>query len=484
METAPLVKSSFKWSNELKSIASISMKIGFANILELIPQFAATAFIGRLDNATQLLAGCGIATQFAAITGTEIAWGFCSALFTLAPQCLGANKKEFLAIYWQRCCYICLWVLIICTVIQLYAADILIAIGLPIELYPIINAYCRALIPFIWGMAVLTSLQRIAQTVDLNTELFWVVVVGAAASIPMNYLFVFYCDLGYIGTALTIDVTMWLDVICCIMVMLKRGYGFIFIMQPLSVIAEYDGIKEYLALAIPGLFQQGLAWWLNEVNIVLCGFIHNPSLAVAVTVVCTNLNMIFAMISVGIGNGVNIRLGFHIGTGNVGYAKVVATIGLVMDLCVLALMVIILVVFRHQLTSLWTDNESIISIGSSLTILVAIYQCAFNAFRVLSGVYSGLGYQRIAAIAMFTCQYVIAFTLVLFLLFYFKWRSYTLLGVYTVWGGSIFGLSVTSIVIFLLLIFKINWNNAVCDARIRINKASQASYGAACSSVN
>eukprot|EP01083_Nonionella_stella_P153297 492385_1 len=176
--TTSLLESSFKWSDEFKSIASISIKIGLANILELMPQFAATAFIGRLDNATQLLAGCGIATQFAAITGTVIAWGFCSALFTLAPQCLGAGKKQFLAIYWQRCCYVCVWVLILSTVVQLFGADILIAIGLPLDLYPIINSYCKALIPFIWGMALLTSLQRIGQTVDLNTELFWVVVVG------------------------------------------------------------------------------------------------------------------------------------------------------------------------------------------------------------------------------------------------------------------------------------------------------------------
>ena len=62
-----------------------------------------------------------------------------SALYTLVPQAIGANKNELLRIYIQRSIFINLCLFLPLTIIQFYASKILISVGEPQSLYYIIE---------------------------------------------------------------------------------------------------------------------------------------------------------------------------------------------------------------------------------------------------------------------------------------------------------------------------------------------------------
>lgn len=135
------------------------------------------------------------------IIGLSIPWGMNSALYTLVPQALGANKRQLLRIYIQRAICVNILLFIPLTILQFYASNILVALGEPASVESIIHKYCIYSLPYIYFNALNTAVRRVAQASNLNSELFYVSLFCCLICWPVNTLFVDYLNMGYIGTA-------------------------------------------------------------------------------------------------------------------------------------------------------------------------------------------------------------------------------------------------------------------------------------------
>eukprot|EP01084_Bolivina_argentea_P196833 337399_1 len=135
--------------------------------LQLLYQFGspviAMIFVGQLPDSAVYLSGVGLSRTFVNVTGTAMAWGFTTSLFTLLPQSIGAGHSTYSSLHIQRAFYVVTIVSCILSIPQFFAGDIMIAIGQPASLRPIINTYCRYFIPYIFLTGYGAILSRLGQ---------------------------------------------------------------------------------------------------------------------------------------------------------------------------------------------------------------------------------------------------------------------------------------------------------------------------------
>ena len=72
-------------------------------------------------------------------------------------------------------------------------------------------------------------------------------------------------------------------------IVVRAGYGFVFKPLPLSQVLTWKGVSQYISLAIPGLFQNAFEWIIQEVAVILAGYVTNSTIALSATVILANL---------------------------------------------------------------------------------------------------------------------------------------------------------------------------------------------------
>merc|ERR1712228_807183 len=274
---SPIASKSFisaiTFGDELKLTFQRCMMISLQMLCELGTMVVSIIFVGQLPNSALYLAGVGFARTFVNVTGTAMAWGFTTSLFTLLPQSIGAGHTTHAAIHIQRSFYIVTIISCMLAIPQFFAGDIIVAIGQPKELQSIVNTYSRLLIPYIFLNAYGAILLRLIQTLDMNKALTWCALLMIASCLPLTWFFMFYLECGYYGAAIAQCISMAIFVISQLYLLIHRGYGYLFVCLPFSTIFKSKGIYQYLALAIPGLFQNAFEWIIEEAAVILAGYV-------------------------------------------------------------------------------------------------------------------------------------------------------------------------------------------------------------------
>ena len=211
---------------------------------------------------------------------------------------------------------------------------------------------------------------------------------------------------------------------------------------------------------------------MGELVCILAGFVRNPYVSVSATVSCYSMFEILLMFSVGLANSVNIRVGKYIGFGSVYYAKRVCKIAVLLDVIILTVISVVCILFKDDLPKIYSNDEDVIIMASKLMYFVVVILIGFSSFRVLSGVFQGLGYPEIVAIIMFVTQDVVGLGLTLVLLFAVGLRSYMEYGLYVIWSCTSLGYYLGGIIVGFVLFWrrKSIWIDATNDSKSRIGK--------------
>ena len=89
------------------------------------PPVLAMIFVGQLPDRAKYLSAVGLSRTFVNVTGTAMAWGFTTSLFTLLPQSIGAGQTRLASIYMQRAFYVATIVSSLVSIIQFFAGTII-----------------------------------------------------------------------------------------------------------------------------------------------------------------------------------------------------------------------------------------------------------------------------------------------------------------------------------------------------------------------
>eukprot|EP01083_Nonionella_stella_P067957 180094_1 len=457
-------------SSEIQIIASTFLRITVQNLSPQIPLLISTFFIGHLPNAPVLIAGAGLAIAFTEVTGTAVAMGMSSAISTLVPQAIGAKKDRLIAIYFQRAFYVCMFTLIPVGILQWYGGDIMCAIGQPQETCAIISNYCKFLIIYIQFFCLISLLSRIGQALDFNTELFFCSAFCAVLSVPLNVLFVYTLDGGYLGTAVTVAICTILAALLIFCTLIYRGYSFIFKPLPFRVVFTWKGmVTEYLGLSIPVLFQIALPFWFYDLCLLLSGYVKDPDLTLSAGTIIGSILVCMSLIAEALYLTIAMRVGSYIGAGNVDNAK--RSIGCAFIVYgVYALIIgVVLVLFQERIPYLYTNNDDTAKAVTDCMYIVVFRGIVYGIYVNVAAVYLGLGKPMYPACVMLFTQWMLSLSLMFCLLYELDFTKDTLYGMYVIWGTpAVVGYVVGAVVLSWCLAFRMDWKIALDESKARI----------------
>eukprot|EP01083_Nonionella_stella_P107661 312062_1 len=354
------------------------------------------------------------------------------------------------------------------SIIRSITGEIMVAIGQPAELKPIVETYCRLLIPYIFICSYDAILVRLIQALDMNISLAICAVLMFASCPLITWFLMYYLDYGWQGTAIAQSVVMLLFFFIMLVLLIYKGYGFIFIPLPFTTVWSLKGIYNYLALALPGLCQNMFEFIIQEAAIVLSGYVASPTTALSATVILNNLFLVVISFSLATCSATNIRVGKYIGKGSIIYAKRAAVGGLMIAALIMSIGSLVLMCGVHVLPRIYTDNVDTIRLTSKIMWILVVFSCGCLMLQTLGGIYRGLGLQKIAAIVVSVSYTLIALPCSIVLLFSFDMRRDLVYGTAIIWGGLAFGNVLGAIVEIIYLWCFGDWKAAVRHANMRI----------------
>ena len=203
----------------------------------------------------------------------------------------------------------------------------------------------------------------------------------------------------------------------CVIYLIYLGYGYIFIPRSFAVVCNKRGIKEYLRLTLPGLFQGSLEWWIFEIALIFSGFVKNPDIVIASTTVIANINLLCLSLALGASNAISIRVGKYIGYGSIYYAQRASLIGFLIGFIACFIVGVFAFFLRHEIPKFWIYDKSTIELASKLIIFFVFLQLSASIVQSFVGIYRSLGIQRLAAVFVIVSYYIVALPLAGILLF-------------------------------------------------------------------
>jgi len=367
---------------------------------------------------------------------------------------------------------------------------LLIALGQPDDLSVMTETYLRILTPGLWSYSINWTLTAWLQAIEMADVPPWAALVGGLLHVPFNLFFIRICGWGWLGVgAATVmfqvvqPTMMFLYLFCT-----KRGHDRLleqlgakgigrtelsFGAELYAAVSSPWGIYQYLELAIPGLLVVS-EWWASEVAIFLSGRLQpNPEFALSAMAIYQSINSACFMLPVGVSVGGSTRVGNLLGANDPSGAGLASgvCIGAAATLSCVAACFLYLVPHSY-LPSLFSTDEEVIRETSSTITLLSVYVFADGIQVALNGIIKGCGKQCITVPIVLTAYWLVGLPLA----YYFSFvkhegimcqESY-FCGIVGLVGGMTAGTWVHFILLFITIIFTINWEKEAKNAQDRL----------------
>jgi len=200
-------------------------------------------------------------------------------------------------------------------------------------------------------------------------------------------------------------------------------------------------IKKILSLGLPSGIQYFFEIGAFTFAVIMIGWLGTDQLAAHQ--IAINLASISFMIVLGLSMAGGIRVGNAVGERNITRVRRSGFTAIFLALCVMTVSGLIFIIFRNYLPTLYIDNETVISIASSLLIIAALFQLSDGTQAVGIGILRGLTDVKIPTAITFLAYWVVGLPTGYLLAFNFG------LDVQGVWIGLLAGLTTSAILLTL-----------------------------------
>ncbi|XP_028757353.1 protein DETOXIFICATION 27-like [Neltuma alba] len=436
----------------------------FARISSFTMNVVTQAFAGHLGEVP--LAAISIANTVIVGFNFGLLLGMASALETLCGQAFGAGRHRMLGIFMQRswivlflCCFLLLPVYV-------FAAPILKLLGQSEDVAEESGIVALWLIPLHFSFAFQFPLQRFLQSQLKAGVVAWVSLVGLVVNVVTSWLFVYVLDFGVVGAAIALDISWW--------VLVVGMYGYVVCGGcPLTwtgySIEAFSGLWEYLKLSVASGVMLCLENWYYRILILMTGYLKNATIAVDALSICMTINGWELMVPLAFFAGAGVRVANELGSGNGKAAKFAMQVSVTESSVIGLFFCVIIIVFHHQLASIFTSVSDVLQAVDHIAYLLAITILLNSVQPVLSGVAVGSGWQATVAYVNVGCYYVIGLPLGFLLGWAFK------LGVQGIWGGMIFGGTAIQTLVLFIITARCDWDKEADKANARVNNWSSSS---------
>ena len=165
--------------------------------------------------------------------------------------------------------------------------------------------------------------------------------------------------------------------------------------------------------------------------------------------IALNMAGVAFMVPLGLGSAGAVRVGHAVGAGDRARASAAGWTAILLGTCFMVVAASTFVFLPRQLIALFTTDPSVLSVGTSLLILAAIFQLFDGIQGVITGTLRGLGDTRTAMNVNLVAHWLLGLPTSYLLCFVLGW------GVWGLWIGLSLGLIVTGVILFFVWVRKI-----------------------------
>jgi MATE family multidrug resistance protein len=463
---------------ELWHLITISSPLVISNVANALLGSIDVAFVGHLGQIELAASALGNAYF---ISLSLVIVGILSAQDTLVSQAEGMKNERTKNIILLRSFFITFIVSIPLLILFMISDRVLLLIGQESETVKLAATFVRLLSIGFPAFVVNNILNRylIAQSRVLFPMLCGVFSCGV--NVLFNSMFVIgigYKGFGFTGAPIATALTQYFMCVLLIIYTLHLEYKKRKEMSNkidnvsdtipssclslLGTIFQRTGIIEYVKLAGPGMLHVCLESWCFTATAFFVGMFGSPQYLAAHTIILSFTNILFN-IPLSLGIACSVRVGTCLGSQIPRNAKVCAVLSFLVGVLIMCLNAIQMALLRKYEVSIFTNDNEVIALASSVLPINAVFQIFDGAQTCLSGVLRGTGKQKIGAILIFICFYVIGLPLGLILAFPAH------LKLYGIWLGvavSVFSLAIMELI---YLAMRVDFNEQVALALARVS---------------
>ncbi|ROW05328.1 hypothetical protein VSDG_00097 [Cytospora chrysosperma] len=424
------------WQREAKTIAVYSRSLVITFLLQYSINVASIFAVGHIG---KIELGAGLATS----------------LDTLCAQAYGSGHKHLVGLQIQRmvCFLMALFVPLI--VLWMYSTEILATMIPEYRSAELAGTYLKIYLLAVPAFIIFEGGKRFVQAQGLFQATTYVLVVAAPINVFLNWFFVWYLELGFIGAPISVVITQNL-----LPVLLIAYVYFVDGSQCWGGFSKraLSNWGPMIRLSIPGMIMVEAEWFAFEILTLATGQFGSSYLAaqsILMTITSTTFQIPFPLAI-----AASTRIANLIGAGLVDAARTCAKVAFWGGCLVGVLNVTILATLRYQLPLLFTTDREVIDLVAHVMPICAAMQFVDCQAAISHGLLRGTGKQEFGGYANLFAYYVVALPIAFGTGFGLGWRLEGL------WFGVTVGLALVSGVEFWYL-YRSDWQQSVKEAERR-----------------
>ncbi len=408
-----------------------------------------------------VMAGGVSATDMAAVSIAASIWlpsilfgvGVLMALIPVVAQLNGSGRINKIASEIQQGIYLSMIMTVPIVLILLQTPRILTFMNVDKAMADITVGYMYAIVWAVPAYLLFQNFRSYTDGMSLTKPAMVIGFFGLMLNIPLNYILVYgkfgLPALGGVGCGVATTIVYWV-MFSMLLWYVRRAPK----LEKIELFARLHkpNWKEQWRLFSLGL-PVALAMFFEVTLFAVVAILVAPlgPIVVAAHQVAINFSSLVFMLPMSIGAATSIRVGHKLGEQTTDGAKVATRVGLIAGLATAVITATLTVMFKEQITMLYTDNVEVITLASHLLLLAAVYQCTDSVQVIAAGALRGYKDMRAIFVITFIAYWLVGLPL-----------GYTLghtdilvpaMGAAGFWYGFIAGLSTAA----LLLYMRIRW---------------------------
>ncbi|MCA2019026.1 MATE family efflux transporter [Vibrio tritonius] len=371
-----------------------------ANLIKLaLPVLIASIAQTGMGFVDTIMAGGVSATDMAAVSVAASLWfpivlfgiGLLMSLVPVVAQLNGAGRQHKIPFEIHQGIIMALVLSVPIITIVLNMGFVVTAMGIEATMADKTIGYLHAIVFAAPAFLLFQALRSYTDGMALTKPAMVIGFIGLLCNIPLNWIFVYgkfgAPALGGIGCGVATAIVYW--------IMFFMLLFYVMTSKRLAHIALFDTfhkpqLKEQLKLFRLG-FPVAAALFFEVTLFAIVALLVSPlgPLIVAAHQVAINFSSLIFMLPMSIGAAVSIRVGNKLGANDLDGATVASNVALMLAVSTAVLTATATLLFKEQVSMLYTQNRAVIELAMQLLALASIYQCTDAVQVVASGALRG-----------------------------------------------------------------------------------------------
>lgn len=431
--------------SELKVLTSLAWPLLIAQITQTLMGVADTIMAGRYSSVDMAAVAIGFGLSLPMLIFIQ---GVTLGLSPIISRLDGAKSYHQVASQVQQMLYLALTLALIAMLTYLFIPHLISLIDMPAEVAAKSLEYSFFVFMSAPGFAIYSSLRNYCEGLSLTRPTMVIMFAGLCVNIPVNYIFIngFFGlpEMGGAGCGLaTMLVFYTMAIATFLYAYFAKRLRHISLFERFYA-PDVDKLLTLIKLGFPIAFT--LLFEVSLFAVVALLLAPFGALTVAAHQITLNVSSLIFMLPLSIGLALAIRIGFLIGEGRSQDTNKAYWAAMLLAVATVFITATTIVLFNHQIASLYSTELPLIAAAASLLLLAALFQFS-DAIQVVSAnALRGYKDTRAMLIISFVAYWLVGFpTGIILGLTDIIVPKMTAAGF---WVGFIVGLSVAAVMMF------------------------------------